>query len=144
GGIDARIDDEVRHMDPPRPDLARTRLRQRPQAELRAGEGGVAHAPAQAGRRAGEEVRAASARQHVARGLPPGKEGGEARHLPDLAEHPRGGLEDGKVDVRADVEDAYLEGRRGLGLAEEGGDVVLVARVERPAEHTAAGGLDLR
>src|SRR5690606_23120614 len=76
--------------------------------------------------------------------LAPGEKAGEAGHLPDLAEHPRGGLENGEIDVRADVENADFEGRLGFRFAQEGAHVVLVARIERAAEDPSAGRFDLR
>ncbi len=101
------------------PELARHRLRYRAQPELGAGEGRTAAAAAQAGRRAGEEDVALAARQHQARSLAAGQEARIAGHLPDLAEHPLGGIEDREIDVGADIEDADLERRFLVGIAEE-------------------------
>ena len=66
-----------------------------------------------------------------------------AGHLPDLAEDALGRLEDREIDVGADVEDADLERRARVGLLQEGGDVLFLARIERAAEDPAAGRLDL-
>src|SRR5262245_1381437 len=68
-GIDPGIDDEMGDMDVLRPELARHRLRDRPQAELRAGECRIADAAAQACGGAGEEDVAPTARDHQPRGL---------------------------------------------------------------------------
>ena len=98
------------------PELARHALRDGAQAELGAGEGGVAVAATHAGGRAGEEDRAAAARQHHARRLAAGQEAGVAGQFPDLAEHPLGGVQQREVDVGADVEDGDLQRRGGVGL----------------------------
>jgi hypothetical protein len=66
-----------------------------------------------------------------------------ARQLPDLAEHPLGGFEQWEVDVGADIEDADLQRRDGIGLAEEGGQVLLLAGIERAADDPPARSLDL-
>ena len=126
-----------------RPELARHRLRHGAQAELGAGEGGIAAAATQARGGAGEEDVALAPRQHQPRRLAAGEKAGIAGHLPDLAEHPLGGLEDREIDVGADVEDADLERRMLVGVVEEGGDLLLLARVERTGMDLAAGRLDL-
>ena len=59
-----------------------------------------------------KKMRAAAVRQHETRRLAAGEEARVARHLPDLAEHALGRLEEREVDVGADVEDADLERRR--------------------------------
>src|SRR5262245_35163313 len=66
GGVYARIDDEVGDVDVLRTELPGRALRERPQAELRAGEGRVPDAPAEAGGGTGEEDASALARQHEA------------------------------------------------------------------------------
>jgi hypothetical protein len=93
--------------------------------------GRIAASAAQARRRTGEEDIALVTGQHQARGLAAGEEVGIASHLPDLAEHPFGGVENRKVDVGADVEDANLERRVLVGIAEKRDDLVLLARIER-------------
>src|SRR3954447_5759949 len=103
----------------------------------------IAASAAQARRRTGEEDIALAAGQHQARGLAAGEEVGIASHLPDLAEHPFGGVENRKVDVGADVEDANLERRVLVGIAEKRDDLVLLARIERARVNFAAGLLDL-
>ena len=143
GRVHAEVDHQVGDVDALRAELARHALRHGPEAELRAGEGGEAGAAAQAGGGAGEDDGAAAARQHQARRLPPGEEARVAGHLPHLAEHPLGGVEDGEVDVGADVEDADLERRGALGLGQEPGDRLLLAGVEGAAAAPPAGRLDL-
>src|SRR6185437_7219515 len=106
GGVHPGIDDEVRDVDVPRSELPSGALSERPQAELRAGEGRVSDAAAQARGCAGEQDASAPAREHEAGRLPPGQEAGIARHLPDLAEHALGRLDQGEIDVGPDVEDA--------------------------------------
>src|SRR3954454_1196490 len=71
------------------------------------------------------------------------EEVGIASHFPDLAEHPFGGVENRKVDVGADVEDANLERRVLVGIAEKRDDLVFLARIERARVNFAAGLLDL-
>src|ERR1700733_2510014 len=46
------------------------------------------------------------------------------------------------MDVRADVEDADLERRLGIGLAQKGSDVILLPCVERAGERSAASCFD--
>src|SRR5262249_2221767 len=108
GGVYARIDDEVGDGDVLRTELPGRARRERPQAELRAGEGRVPDAPAEAGGGTGEEDASALARQHEAGCLSAGEKARVARHLPDLAEHALGGVDEGEVDVGPDVEDADL------------------------------------
>src|SRR5206468_10808438 len=71
------------------------------------------------------------------------EESGEAGHLPNLAKDARGGLDQGEVDVGADVENRSLDRRGALGLLIEGDHLVLVARIEPPGHDAAAGRLDL-
>src|SRR5262245_49589929 len=130
-GIDPGIDDEMGDMDVLRPKFARHRLRDRAQAELRAGECRISDAAAQARGGAGEEDIASAARQHQPRRLAAGEEAGIAGHLPDFAEYPFGGVEDREVDVGADVEDADFQRRLLVGVVEEGDDLLLLARIER-------------
>src|SRR6187431_2585669 len=126
-----------------RPEFARHRLRYRAQPELGAGKGRIAAAAAQAGRGAGEKDVALAARQHQSRGFAAGQEARIAGHLPDLAEHPLGGVEDREVDVGADVEDADLERRFLVGIVEKCRDLGFLAGIKRPREDLAAAGLDL-
>src|SRR4029077_17012698 len=51
--------------------------------------------------------------------------------------------EDREIDVGADVEDAHLQRRVLVGIGEEGGDLLLLARLERAGVNLAAEGLDL-
>src|SRR3954454_24434215 len=71
------------------------------------------------------------------------EEVGIASHFPDLAEHPFGGVENRKIDVAADVEDANLERRMLVGIVEKRDDLVFLARIERARVNFAAGLLDL-
>src|SRR5215470_6089490 len=142
-GIDPGIDDEMGDVDVLRPELARHRLRDRAQAELRAGECRIADTAAQARGGAGEEDVALAARQHQPRRLAAGEEAGIAGHLPDFSEHPLGGVEDREIDVGADVEDADFQRRMLVGVVEEGNDLLLLARIERSGVDLAAGRLDL-
>src|SRR5262245_12128749 len=142
-GVDSRIDHEMRDVDILRPELARHRLRDHAQPGFRGGERGVADTAAQARGRTGKEDCPTAARQHQARGFAPGDEAGVAGHFPDLAEHSLGGLEDRKIDVRADVEDADFERRLALGFLQERGEVVFLARVERASDRLAVRLRDL-
>ena len=142
-GIDAGIDDQMRDMDVLRAQFARHRLRHGAQAEFGAGKRRIAGAATERRGGAGEEDVALAARQHQPRRLASGEEAGVARHLPDLPEHPLGGVEDREVDVGADVEDADLHRRVLVGIVEEGDDLLFLARVERTGVDLAARGLDL-
>ncbi len=142
--IHAGIDHQMGHVNVLRSELAGQALRHRPQPEFRAGEGGVARPAAQAGGRSGEQDRAAAAREHLPCRLPPGQEAGIAGHLPYLAEHALGRLQDGEIDVGADVEDADLERCGAIGLAQELDDGLLLASVEGAAGAASPVGLDLR
>src|SRR5262249_35010100 len=62
GGVRTGVEDEVRPVDVPRSELPSGALSERPQAELRAGEGRVSDAAAQARGGAGEEDASAPAR----------------------------------------------------------------------------------
>src|SRR6202140_2681011 len=124
-------------------ELACDRLRDRAQSEFRAGKGRKTRSAAHACGRAGEENAALAAGKHQARGLPAGKKAGIAGHFPHFAENPLGGLDDRKIDVGTDVEDANLQWGVLVGVAQEGPHLVLLSRVERPAEHFAARRLDL-
>src|SRR5262249_55050991 len=143
-GVDAGVDDEMRDMDVLRPELPRHALGDGAQAELGARKRRIADAAANARGRAGEEDAALAARQHQAGGFASGQETGVARHLPDLAEHPLGRLEQGKIDVAADVEDADFKRRVSIGGAQEGSDVILLASVEPARDDFAASGFDSR
>jgi len=130
-------------MDILRTQFARHRLRHSAQPELGACKGGIAAAAAQGRGRAGEKNVALTAWQHQPGRFASGEEAGVTGHLPDLAEHPLGGVEDREVDVGTDVEDADIQRRVLVGVIEEGCDLLLLARVERTAVDLAAGGLDL-
>jgi hypothetical protein len=60
---------------------------------------------------------ALAAGKHQARGLAAGEEAGIAGHFPHFAKHPLGGLDDRKIDVGADVEDANLQRGVLVGIA---------------------------
>jgi len=105
--------------------------------------GRLARAAAHARRSAGEEDRAAAMRQHGPRRLAPGQEAGVARHLPHLAEHALGGVQQGEGDVAADVEHAHLQRRDGVRARHEGGDLRFLPGVERLRDAPSAGRLDL-
>src|SRR3981189_2657930 len=138
-GVDAGIDDEMGDVDVFRTQLARRSLGNGPQTKLRTGEGRITAATAQACRRAGEEDIALAPGQHQARRFAPGKKAGIAGHFPDLSKHPLGGLDDREVDVGANVENAGLERRMLVGVTEEGGDFLLVARIARTAADFTPG-----
>jgi len=53
-----------------------------------------------------------------------------SRPFPDLAEDALGRVEDREVDVGADVEDANFEWRLAVGLLQEGGDILFLARIQ--------------
>src|SRR6266403_288223 len=140
--VDAGIDDQMRDMDVLGSELARPRLRPRAQSEFRAGEGRIAAAAAQGGGGAGEKYVALAARQHQPCRLAPGKKTGIAGHFPHLAEHPLGGLQNRKIDIGADVEDADFQRRVLVGVIEEGRDLLLLPRIQRAREDRPSGALD--
>src|SRR6059058_2555971 len=123
-------------------ELARDRLRNRAQSEFRAGKCRKTRSAAHAGGRAGEENVALAARQHKTRGLATGKKAGIAGHFPHLAENPLGGLDNRKIHVGADVEDANLQRGVLVGVAQEGHNLVLLSRVERAAEYLSVRRFD--
>ncbi len=123
-------------------ELACDRLRDRAQSEFRAGKRGKTRSAAHAGGRAGEENVALAAGKHQPRGLATCKKAGIAGHFPHFAEHPLGGIDDRKVHVGADIEDADLQGSVLVGVAQEGHHLVLLSRIERPPEHLAVRRLD--
>jgi len=143
GGIDAGIDDQVCDVDVFRSQFAGHGLRHRAQSELGAGKCRVAGAAAQGCGGAGEENVALPSFQHQASRFAACQEARPARHLPDFPEHAVGGLEDRKVDIGPDVEDADFQRRVLVGVVEKGGDLLLLARVERPRHDRSARRLDV-
>src|SRR6266436_1157825 len=123
-------------------ELACDRLRDRAQSEFRAGKGRKTRPAAHACGRAGEENVALAAGKHQARGLAAGKKAGIARHFPNFAENALGRIDDRKIHVGADVEDANLQGGVLVGVAQEGHHLVLLSRVERPPEYLSVRRLD--
>src|ERR1700738_3258739 len=99
----------MRDMDVLGTKLPRHRLRHGAKSEFRTGKSRKARSAAHAGGRSGKEDIALAPRQHQSRGLTAGEKAGIARHFPDLAEHAFGGLDDGEVDVGADVEHADFQ-----------------------------------
>src|SRR5882672_11186170 len=142
GGIDAGIDDQMGDVDVLRSEFARHRLRHRAQSEFGAGEGRKAAAAAQGGGGAGKEDVALAPRQHQPRRFATGDKAGPAGHFPHLAEHAVGGLQYGKVDIGADVENADFQRRMLVGVIQERRDLVLLASVERARDYRAVSGLD--
>src|SRR5215472_4396321 len=134
----------MRDMDALRAKLACRALRYRTQAEFGAGKGGIADPAAHSGGGAGKKDVAAAARQHQARRLAPAQEAGIARHLPYLAEHPLGGLEQWEIDIGADIEDADFERCSRIGVLEKRRDLLFLARIQRAPDHTSPRRLDLR
>src|SRR5262249_60121982 len=61
------------------------------------------------------------------------KKAAVARHLPDLAKHALGGVDEREAHVRADVEYADLQGRGRVGVVKERRDLFLLPRIERAA-----------
>ena len=140
--VDAGVDDEMRDVDVLRSQFARHALRHGAQAELGAGEGGIADAAAQARRRAREQDRALAMRQHEARGLAPREKAAITGHLPYFAEDAFGGLEDGEIHIGAGIEDADFKRRFGIGLFQERRDVFFLAGVEPARNAAPASGFD--
>ena len=134
----------MRHVDALRPELARHALRERAQRVLCAGEGGEVLPPADGGRRAGVEDRAAPARHHPPRHLAAHEKAAEAGHLPDLEVLARGLLEDARRHVGADVERGDLDRSDvALDLLDERDHLLLFSRVTTEGTGAAAVGLDL-
>ena len=133
----------MRYVDVLWTQLTRRRLCYGPQTELRAGEGRISRPTAKARCCAREEDIAFAAGQHQASCLPAGEKAGIAGHFPDLAEYAFGRVQNRKIDIGADVEDANFERRVFVRVAKEGNDFLLLARVERARVNFAAGLLDL-
>src|SRR6185437_10529344 len=129
--VNRAVDDDMGHMDSLRPKLAGKTLRERPERVLRPGEGGEARGAADARGRAGEQHRAAAARDHSPRRLAAGQEPGKRRHLPNLGIDARGRLDDRETHVRADIEDQDLD-RANLALDpfDKRHDIAFDARVQ--------------
>ncbi len=141
GGIDTGIDDQMRDMDVFRPELARHRLRHGAQAKLRAGKGRKAAAAAERRGRASEEDIALASRQHQPRRFAARDKAGPAGHFPYFPKHTVSGLQNRKIDIGADIEDADLQRRVLVGVIEEGRRLLFLPGVERAAEDRAARGL---
>src|SRR5271154_2022899 len=144
GGIDARIYDEMSDVNVLRAKLPCGALRNGAQAEFRGRECRVSDTAAHAGSRPGEEDRSAAAREHQAGRFPARDESRIAGHLPDFAEHAVGSFEQRKIHVGADVEDTNFQRRVLVGVLQKCGQLVLLARVERPRRNFAAACFDLR
>jgi hypothetical protein len=99
---------------------------------------------AQARGGAREDDGAALPRHHDLRRLAPHQEAAEAGHLPDLEEHPRGGLADREADIGADVIDRDLDlADVALDLLEQRRDLLFLPRVVAEAARLAAFGFDV-
>src|SRR5829696_1060076 len=120
-------------------ELARHALGERAERVLRAGESREARAAAQRRRRAREEDRPATARQHDLGGLAPGEEAGEGGHLPHLRIDAGGGLRDPETDIAADVEDGNLDRTDvALDIREQLHHLLLTASIDREGNGAAA------
>jgi hypothetical protein len=142
-GIDPGVNDQMGDVDILWTEFARRTLRHRAQAEFGAGKGSIADTAAHPGGGASEENVAPTARQHQARRLATGQKARVTGHLPDLAKHPLGGLDQWEIDIGPHVEDADLERCSRIGVLEERGDLFLLARIERPAGDSPARRFDL-
>src|SRR5271166_3087422 len=109
GSIHAGIDHEMSDVDIFGPEFPRGALCNRAQTEFRRRECRVADPAAEARGGARKENRSAPARDHQARRLPARHETGVAGHLPDLAEHTVGRLEQWEIDIGADIENRSEE-----------------------------------
>src|SRR6185369_14515656 len=136
------IDHEMGDMDVFGTELTCDRLRHRAQSEFRAGKGRETRTAAHAGGRAGEKNVALAARKHQARRLAAGEKAGIARHFPHFAENPLGGVDDRKIHIGADVENANLQRGVFVGVAQEGHHLVLLSCIERPPEYLSVRRLD--
>src|SRR5205085_6202650 len=94
-------------------------------------------------RGAGEEDVALAARQHQPRSLATGQKARVAGHLPNLAKHALGGLDDREIDVGTDVEDADLQRCMLIGVRQEFDDLVFFSGIERAPEGGSSGLFDL-
>src|SRR6478609_1218580 len=142
-GVDAGVDDEVRDVDVLRAQFACRCLCNRAQAELGAGERRVSRSTAQGGGRPREEDIALAPRQHQASRFAPGQKAGVAGHFPDLSEHALSRIQNREIDVGPDVENADIERRVLVGIAEECGNFFFLARIERAGVDFPTGLLDL-
>jgi hypothetical protein len=86
---------------------------------------------------------AVAARRQQARCLAARQEAGIAGHLPDLTEHPLGGLEQWEIDIGADVEDADFERCGHIRVLQECRDLLFLARIQRAPDYPSACCLDL-
>ena len=111
-------------------EFACDRLRHRPQSEFGAGKCRKTRSTAQTCRRTGKEDISLASRQHQACRFASGQETRIAGHFPYFVEHPLRRLQDRKVDVGTDIEDADLERRTPVRISEEGNDLLLLACVE--------------
>jgi acyl-CoA dehydrogenase len=136
--VNARIDDQMRDVDILRTELASHALRDRAKSELGARKCCIANAATHTCGGAGEEDAAFAVRQHQACGFAAAQEPGIAGQLPDLAEDTLSRLQQRKVDVGADIEDADLEWSICIGSAKERRYIVLLARIEAASHDLAA------
>jgi hypothetical protein len=132
----------MRDMDIPGAQLARGRLCNGAQAELRAGESRISSPTAKARCRTGKEDTAFAAGKHQASCLATGEKARIAGHFPDLAEYAFGRIQNRKVDVGADVEDADLQRSVFVRIAKEGDNLLFLACIEGARVDFASGFLD--
>ena len=81
-------------------------------------------------------------RDHASRGFPAGQEAPVTRHLPDFPEHALRRIENRKIDVGTDVEDANLQRRVLVGCIQERRNGFFRTRVESVPGELAASSLD--
>src|SRR5262249_49598489 len=127
--VDTGIDNQVCDVDVLWRELARRALGDGAQPEFTGGKCRVADAPPDTRRCTSEKNRTAPVHKHEACGVARGEEACVTTHLPYFAEDPLGRLEQRKIDVAADVEDADFEWCCAIGLGQESCDRFFLARV---------------
>src|SRR5262249_103806 len=123
-------DDQMGDVDVLRPQFARGSLRHGAEAEFGAGKSRVTNAAAQRSRRAGKKDGAAATWQHATRSLTSRQKSRIASHLPALAQNTIGRVQQRKIDVGADVEDADFERSVLVRIGQERNNLFLLACVE--------------
>ena len=114
--VDAAVDDDMGDVNPLRPPVARHGLRQRAQRGLGRGERSERRAAFDRGGRAGEDERAASARDHAPAGLAPDQKAAQTPHPPDHLEELGFGFQQRLREIVAGVVHDQIERAAALAL----------------------------
>ena len=144
--VDAAVDDDVGDVNPLRPPVARHGLRQRAQRGLGRGERSERRAAFDRGRCAGEDERAAAARDHTPAGFTPDQKTAQTPHPPDHLEELGFGFQQRLGKIVAGIVHDQIERAAALALRglEQAHHVRLARGVGHHRGRRAAAGANTR